>query len=141
VTSDGLSTNSLTALLTVHDPGIVKQPEGQVAGPGLVVYQWYRSDAGKAFLPLTETGALSGTGSDTLVFNPVTYDDSGLYRIEVADEFDTILSNEAALNVVEMVSAAGLPALAALSIVLACAGCLLIRIRRNRFRFRRYLNR
>jgi len=74
VTSLGVSVNSVTAQLTVNDPGITLQPVGQVvapgstvqfevaaAGSGTLIYQWMRGN-----FPLTNGVRISGADGPLL---------------------------------------------------------------------------
>jgi len=96
---------------------------------GFIDYQWLKEDAGKALLPLSDGPGLSGSNSNTLVFEAVDYSDAGLYAVEVTDSFAVALSRTAKLEVVEQLPIATSGLLAVMASTLAALGALRVRPR------------
>jgi len=71
-------------------------------GSGGINFQWMKENAkSKALIPLIDGNGISGVNTDTLVFDPIGFEDSGYYAVEVSDDFSTILSRIALITVVE----------------------------------------
>jgi hypothetical protein len=98
---------------------------------GGVSWQWMRELPSKAFVPLTNTGNVSGANTNTLVIDPVTADDSGYYMAEAADDYETVNSIPARLTVVENLAAGGIAGLSALAALTALAGARSLRRRKR----------
>lgn len=118
-------------------PRIVEQNEVfhwsiQVAGSfGDPIYQWLKSDGSKTFVPLMDIGAVTGTDTDTLLFNPLAFSDEGIYRVDVSDGLGTYMSNEAELQVVESLPASKHAVMFLLVAVFTALGGAVLRRRRS----------
>lgn len=106
VTGEVAFTESVSALLTVQDPGITLQPVSQFAGvgdtvvftsaalgSGTLAYQWYFKDQ-----PLSNGGDISGADTNTLtIANAQDGADEGLYYVVVDGGLDPAIESDRAL--------------------------------------------
>ena len=99
-------------------------------GLGTLTYQWYKDDGAKAWVAIHDGGNISGTGTASLVFTPVTDVDFGSYKVEVSDSLETVPSATATLSAGSGVPAVGLLGLAALAAMTALGGSVSIRRRK-----------
>ena len=67
-------------------------------GSGTVGYQWYLGTPGSATL-VTDAGAISGSGTGNLVFNPVAPGQAGTYFAVLSSSFGSVTSSVATLTV------------------------------------------
>jgi hypothetical protein len=98
-------------------------------GIGTLTYQWKRELAPvKALDPFTDGGNISGTGTASLVFTPITEADAGQYALEVSDsQSDSADSNVFTITTTAGVPAAGALGLGLLSLVSALGGAVALR--------------
>lgn len=101
-------------------------------GIGTLTYQWKRELTGaKALDPFTDGGNISGTGTDTLVFTPMTEADAGQYLLEVSDfQSDSINSNIFTITPTAGVPVAGALGLGLMSLASALGGAIALRRRK-----------
>lgn len=99
-------------------------------GLGALQYQWFKDDGTKAWVPVPEDPFHQGTTTASLEFVEIDFDDAGLYRIEVSDDF-TMISSQAQMSVGVALPAVGLAGLALLSAVSALAGAAGLRRRQR----------
>ena len=103
-------------------------------GIGQLSYQWQKSDesGGKAWVNLTDGGNISGSSTNTLVFNPFTEEDPGTYRCVISDELtDMIYSNNVVLTKGSGIPVAGAVGIALVSALSALAGVFTLRRRQR----------
>ena len=99
-------------------------------GLGQISYQWYKEDGqGKSFVPLTDDALHTGTLSAELTFVEISYDDVGMYLVEVSDDHMTA-STQAELSVGNALPVSGAIGLAAAALASALAGARSLRRRR-----------
>lgn len=92
--------NAVTFSISNEFPLILRQPDGQIAAEGEFVliqvsavasaplsYQWLRNGL-----------AIDGATNATFIINAVQANDYGAYRVQVSNEFGSILSSEAVLR-------------------------------------------
>lgn len=104
-------------------------------GLGAVNYQWQAKRAGDAdWTPVVDGGYLAGNydGADsaTLKLMPFTVDMVGQYRVEVSDDYTTIIVGPATLSLDPGVPAVGLLGLAAMALATALGGAATLRKRK-----------
>ena len=87
-----------------------------------VTYSWFRQRDAKAFEPVRDDGRVVGSETSSLTFNPVEFDDAGLYTVYALDGVDIAVSRIATLTVLAQLPVAGMAGLAALAAVLGAAG-------------------
>lgn len=88
-------------------------------GIGTLRYEWQKSDenGGKGWVTLTDGGNLSGTTTNTLVFDPFTEENVGDYRCLVSDENTDVIST----RVGRLSAGSGIPVTSAVGIALVSA--------------------
>ena len=93
-------------------------------GLGDIAKQWQKDDARKAFENLTEGSGISGVTGNTLVITPAMIEDSGVYRLETSDFYETHHSPLIHVTVAYGVPVAGIAGFGALAAMLAMVGAL-----------------
>jgi len=97
-------------------------------GLGNLGFQWQkRNEDTLQWENVVNGGGISGATTDTLTFNTVDFDDEGLYRVLVNDDFDNLQTNVARLTVVGQLPAAGGFGLAGLAMAIALGGAMAFR--------------
>lgn len=117
------SATSQVAILSVEDPFFDAQPfnetvflsqtamfEAAAGGTGPLYYQWLKDG-----LSLSDGGNISGARRSTLKLTNVSSNDSGVYLVVVSNNFGSLTSSLAALNVVVAPPAPGTLAVAEVS--------------------------
>lgn len=99
-------------------------------GLGALSYQWLKEDAAKAFVPLTDTGGITGSTSPLMTLNDTNTDDNGTYHLAVSDDVGETLSAPTTLDVEPTLPAAGLGALAAMAAAFTGLGATRMRRRK-----------
>lgn len=105
---------------------IANIPPVSGGGMGNVSITWKKDDGTKAFVPVQENARISGQGTTMLSFDPILYEDEGLYRVDITDDGgDSAQAGPATLTVeagVPVSGSLGLAILAALSALGGAAG-------------------
>ncbi len=118
--------------ITVTSGRPVDWPVEITGAIGNISFQWYKVDKQtKALVQVYDGGPVSGSATKCLHFIPVAPEHAGDYQVEVSDDFDTVLSGEGTLNVVDGVPLLGMTGLAVLGGVLAALGARNARRRRD----------
>ncbi len=101
-------------------------------GIGELNYQWQKSTGEKAWVNLVDSGNISGTNSDTLVFSPFEEGDGGQYRCVITDEYmDVVYSNVATLIGEKGIPVSSVFSLGVITALSALAGAFALRRRQR----------
>lgn len=97
-------------------------------GMGSIEYQWLKEDdAEKTLIPLSNGNGISGTDTDTLVFESIESTDEGYYAVSISDAYSSISTRTASLHVISQLPLGNGVILAAMTGVLAILGALFSR--------------
>jgi hypothetical protein len=72
---------------------VTSQPSGNVS------YRWRKRHSSGEFLPLSDDGRITGTGTGTITFSSTECDDAGVYDCLISDDCGSFPSNQAIITV------------------------------------------